>query len=53
VLKAAGVIRSRRFTGGLGEWYGAQLYGGRIADNQVEKGWDVQLADGTRLQIKT
>ena len=52
-LKAAGVIRSRRFTGDLGEWYVAQLYGGRIADSQVEKGWDVQLADDTRLQVKT
>lgn len=52
-LKATGVIRSRRFTGDLGEWYVAQLYSGRIAGSQVEKGWDVQLADGTRLQVKT
>src|SRR5262245_47959495 len=52
-LRVTGVIRSRRFMGDLGEWYVAQLYDGRIADNQVEKGWDVQLVDGTRLQVKT
>jgi hypothetical protein len=52
-LKATGVIRSRRFTGDLGEWYVAQLYSGTMADSQVEKGWDVRLTDGTRLQVKT
>ena len=52
-LKATGVIRSRRFTGDLGEWYVAQLYGGKVAKSQVEKGWDVRLTDGTRLQVKT
>ena len=54
LLRAQGVIRSRRITGDLGEWYVACLYDGERAARQTEKGWDVRVkADGSRLQVKT
>ena len=54
VLRELGVIRSRRFTGDLGEWYVCQLYGAQPAASQTQKGWDVNLpASGERIQVKT
>ena len=54
LLRATGVIRSRRITGDLGEWFVAQLYDGERPPSQTQKGWDVRLkADGARLQVKT
>ena len=38
-LRAAGVIRSRRFTGDLGEWYVECLYQVRRTSRQTQKGW--------------
>ncbi|MCC7354526.1 MAG: hypothetical protein IT330_12320 [Anaerolineae bacterium] len=53
-LRAAGVIRSRRFTGDLGEWYVEQLYNAERPRSQTQKGWDILLPEcGERLQVKT
>ena len=53
-LTALGVIRSRRFTGDLGEWFVAQLYDGELPSSQTQKGWDILLpATETKLQVKT
>lgn len=52
-LRVTGVIRSRRYTGDLGEWYVERLYGAARATGQTQKGWDIQLASGDRLQVKT
>ena len=52
-LKDLGIIRSRRFIGDLGEWYVATLWGARMSNNQVEKGWDLKTPEGVRLQVKT
>jgi hypothetical protein len=53
VLHATGIIRSRRYIGDLGEWYIERLYGGVRAAGPTQKGWDVQLPTGERLQVKT
>jgi hypothetical protein len=53
-LKETGVIRSRRFTGDIGEWYVEQLYNAQRPTSQTQKGWDLILpATGERLQVKT
>ena len=52
-LREMGVIRSRRFIGDLGEWYIATLYNGVQPSSQTQKGWDIQLPTGDRLQVKT
>jgi hypothetical protein len=54
LLKTTGVIRSRRFTGDIGEWYVEQLYNAEKPTSQTQKGWDLILpATGERLQVKT
>jgi hypothetical protein len=53
MLRAAGVIRSARVVGDLGEWYAEVLFGGRRAEGQTQKGWDVAVeATNERLQVK-
>ncbi len=53
-LRAAGVIRSRRFTGDLGEWYVEQLYNVERATSQTQKAWDFRVpTSGEWLQVKT
>ncbi len=53
-LREAGVIRSTRFTGDLGEWYAQVLYKAESSPSRSQKGWDLLLpADGMRLQVKT
>lgn len=52
-LRNTDVFRSRRYTGDLGEWYVAQLYEGKVAENQTQKGWDIELKNGEKLQVKT
>jgi hypothetical protein len=53
-LRAAGVIRSWRLTGDLGEWYVEQLYEAERATRRDQKGWDLHLpTTGERLQVKT
>ena len=52
-LKDLGVIRSRRFTGDLGEWYVATLWDGEAAESQTEKAWDIRLPSKERAQVKT
>jgi hypothetical protein len=52
-LRDLRVIRSRRFTGDLGEWYVATLYEGQQAISQTQKGWDVfTVTPSHRLQVK-
>lgn len=54
VLRGAGIIRSTRFVGDIGEWYVATLYDGELSSNQAQKGWDVlERSTGARLQVKT
>lgn len=54
VLREAGIIRSTRFVGDIGEWYVATLFGGDLSSNQAQKGWDVlERSTGSRLQVKT
>jgi len=51
-LRKAKVIRSSSYTGDLGEWYVATLFGGERA-KRGQKGWDVSVgATGERLQVK-
>jgi len=53
-LRTAGVIRSWRLTGDLGEWYVEQLYEAERATRRDQKGWDLRLpTTGERLQVKT
>lgn len=53
MLRAAGVIRSARVVGDLGEWYAETLFGGVRAKGQTQKGWDVAAEGcGERLQVK-
>ncbi len=53
-LKAIGIIRSRRFTGDLGEWYVEQLYQAKRAPSPTQVGWDLLLpVTGERVQVKT
>ncbi len=53
-LRAAGVTRSNRFVGDLGEWYAEVLFDGKRAANQTQKGWDVAVrATDEFLQVKT
>ena len=53
-LRKLKVIRSRRFTGDIGEWYVTVLYEAEPAECQTQKGWDICCkADGCRLQVKT
>lgn len=53
-LKETGVIRSRRFTGDIGEWYVERLYYAERPTSQTQKGWDLILpATGETLQVKT
>jgi hypothetical protein len=53
-LRTAGVIRSWRLTGDLGEWYVEQLYEAERATRRDQKGWDLRLpATEERLQVKT
>lgn len=54
VLRGAGIIRSTRFVGDIGEWYVATLYDGELSASQAQKGWDVlERSTGARLQVKT
>lgn len=54
VLRDAGIIRSTRFVGDIGEWYVATLFGGDLPASQAQKGWDVlERSTGARLQVKT
>ena len=53
-LRRSGVIRSRRFTADLGEWYIEQLYIAKRASSPTQKGWDlIDPTTGERLQVKT
>ncbi|WP_343740304.1 DUF6998 domain-containing protein [Delftia tsuruhatensis] len=53
-LREAGIIRSTRFIGDIGEWYVATLYHGELSSNQAQKGWDIlERSTGARLQVKT
>jgi len=53
-LRTAGVIRSWRLTGDLGEWYVEQLYEAERATRRDQEGWDLRLpTTGERLQVKT
>lgn len=52
-LRTAGVTRSWRLTGDLGEWYVEQLYQAERATRRDQKGWDLRLpTTGVRLQVK-
>lgn len=54
VLRGAGIIRSTRFVGDIGEWYVASLYEGDLSSSQAQKGWDVlERSTGAKLQVKT
>lgn len=46
------MLRSRRFTGDLGEWYVERLYGATRTQSQTQKGWDLLDDRGQRLQVK-
>lgn len=52
-LRALNVVRSRKVTSDLGEWYGSVLLGARRVDNQSQKGHDLIGTSGTRYQVKT
>ena len=52
ILMERGVVRSRNAPAGdLAETLVAQAYGGRLAPPS-QKSWDVELPDGTTLQVK-
>lgn len=53
-LRRRGVVRSANAPAGdYGEWLIEKALGGRLADSSSEKSWDVRLADGERIQVKT
>ena len=53
-LRRRGVVRSANAPAGdYGEWLVAKALGGTLADNFSVKSWDVRLADGDRIQVKT
>ena len=35
------------------EWLAAEVLGGQVSDNPVQQGWDVELPNGTRVQVKS
>ena len=52
ILMERGVVRSRNAPAGdLAETLVAQAYGGHLAPPS-QKSWDVELPDGTTLQVK-
>lgn len=53
-LRRRGVVRSANAPAGdYGEWLVAKALGGTLADNFSVKSWDVRLAEGDRIQVKT
>lgn len=51
-LKATGLLRTNSLVGDVGEWVAARYYGVELADT-VTRGYDLTIADGRRVQVKT
>lgn len=52
-LKELGVLNSKKdFTSQIGEFIVAEIYNGLPGGN-IQKGWDVCLQDGRKVQVKT
>ncbi len=51
-LLRRGVIRSGRLAGDYAEWLVQQTLGGKLAQSQAERGYDLELPDGKRVQVK-
>lgn len=52
LLRNMRVIRSHKITEDYGEWLAVKLFGGVLAENPIQEGWDIE-ADGIRYQVKT
>ncbi len=53
-LKRLGVLNNKKdFTSQIGEWFVAELYDCIFADSNIQKGWDLRLLTGQRVQVKT
>lgn len=47
------VIRTKKFVGDIGEWIVARALRVDLPPNPSEKGWDVKMSTGERVQVKT
>ncbi|QLH44789.1 MAG: hypothetical protein HWD58_03755 [Bacteroidota bacterium] len=51
-LHKLGVLKSKHdFTSQIGEWLIETIYGGKRADNSIQKGWDIDV-NGYHIQVK-
>ena len=52
-LRDANILTNKgNFTGQIGEWLVAQIFGGKRATSSIQKGWDVEI-EGKFIQVKT
>lgn len=52
-LRDEGVLRSHRDVDvDLTEWIISMLLGGRLAQSRTQRGWDVELTDGRKVQVR-
>lgn len=52
-LQILGIIKNKKdFTGQIGEWLVASIFEGEIAENGIQKDWDI-FAEGKYIQVKT
>jgi len=52
-LRIAGIATNKKdFTSQVGEWLVAEIYGGSLALNSIQKDWDL-IADGKHIQVKS
>jgi hypothetical protein len=53
LLTKLGVTMNKKdFTSQIGEWFIAELYGGKRADSGIQKDWDIKIED-KYIQVKT
>ena len=52
-LKKLGIVNNKKdFTSQLGEFLVANLYQGTPSESSIQKDWDLELADGKKVQVK-
>ena len=53
-LKDLKVLNTKKdFTSQLSEFIAATIYKGKPSTNSIQKDWDIELSDGSKLQVKS